>query len=93
MAIIYQYFDKDTFEPEKNYFSTEKVRCSRQETDPEVQLSGQSDKWRNVGFHCISWGCLIGGWRTCLQDFSLMWLENWYWLFPSTSTRPVSLVL
>ncbi len=60
MATIYHYFDKDTFEPEKNYFSTEKVRCSRQETDPEVQLSEQSDKWRNVGFHCISWGCLIG---------------------------------
>jgi len=60
MATIYQYFDKDTFEPEKNYFSVEKVRCSRQETDPEVQLDSQSDKWRAIGFHCIGWGCLVG---------------------------------
>lgn len=60
MATIYQYFEKDTFEPGKNYFSTEKVRYSRQETGPEVQLGGQSDKWRTIGFHCIGWGCLVG---------------------------------
>lgn len=60
MATIYQYFDKDTFEPEKNYFSVEKVRCSRQETDHEVQLDEQSHKWSCIGFHCIGCGCLIG---------------------------------
>lgn len=60
MATIYQYFDKDTFEPEKNYFSVEKVRCSRQETGPEVQLDSQSDKWCAIGFRCIGWGCLVG---------------------------------
>ncbi len=60
MATIYKYFEKDTFEPEKNYFSTEKVRYSRKETDPEVQFGEQADKWRAIGFHCIGWGCLIG---------------------------------
>ena len=60
MATIYQYFEKDTFEPEKNYFSTEKVRYSRQETDSELQLHEQASKWSCIGFHCIGWGCLIG---------------------------------
>jgi hypothetical protein len=60
MSIVYKYFDKDTFEPEKNYFSTEKVKCSRLETDLEVQLDEQSDKWRTIGFQCIGWGCMIG---------------------------------
>jgi hypothetical protein len=60
MATVYQYFEKDTFEPEKNYFSTEKVRYSRQETDPEVRLWEQASKWSSTGFRCIGWGCLIG---------------------------------
>jgi hypothetical protein len=60
MATIYQYFEKDTFEPEKNYFSTEKVRYSRQETAPEVQLNEHTYRWSSIGFHCIGWGCLIG---------------------------------
>ena len=60
MATIYQYFDKDTFVPEKNYFSTEKVKCSREKDETEVQLCLQSDKWRSIGFNCIGWGCLVG---------------------------------
>jgi len=60
MATIYHYFEKDTFEPEKNYFSTEKVKCERQETDVEKQLSDLSYKWSAIGFHCIGWGCLVG---------------------------------
>jgi hypothetical protein len=60
MATVYRYFDKDTFEPEKNYFSTERVRYSRLEVDPEVRLDKQSDKWRAIGFHCIGWGCIVG---------------------------------
>ncbi len=60
MAIIYHYFEKDTFEPEKNYFSTEKVKCERQETAVEKQLSDLSYKWSAIGFHSIGWGCLVG---------------------------------
>lgn len=60
MATIYQYFDKETFEPEKNYFSIEKVRCERQRTAAEDQLFEQAGKWSTTGFHCIGWGCLIG---------------------------------
>lgn len=60
MSTVYKYFEKDTFEPEKNYFSTEKVRYSRKETDSEVRLGEQADKWRAIGFHSIGWGCLFG---------------------------------
>jgi hypothetical protein len=60
MATIYQYFEKDTFEPEKNYFSTEKVKCERQQTEAEDRLFEQAGKWSTTGFHCIGWGCLIG---------------------------------
>lgn len=60
MVIMYEYFDKDTFEPGKNYFSIEKVKCSRPRTEPETRLRELSYKWSHVGFHCIGWGCLIG---------------------------------
>lgn len=60
MTTIYQYFEKDTFEPEKNYFSTEKVKCERQRTEAEDLLFEQAGKWSATGFHCIGWGCLIG---------------------------------
>lgn len=60
MATIYQYFDKETFEPEKNYFSIEKVRCERQRTEHEMHLIDMSYKWSSIGFHCIGWGCLFG---------------------------------
>ena len=60
MATIYQYFDKDTFVPEKNYFSTEKVKCERKETEVEEQLENKAYKWCNIGYHCIGWGCLFG---------------------------------
>lgn len=60
MATVYQYFDKDTFVPEKNYFSTEKVECERKETEVEEQLKIKAEKWRNIGFYCICWSCLAG---------------------------------
>ena len=60
MATTFQYFDKDTFVPEKNYFSTEKVKRERQRTDIEDRLYMQSDKWNTIGFSCITLGCLIG---------------------------------
>ena len=60
MATVYKYFDKDTFEPEKNYFSTEKVKCEREETAEEVRLDDLSYKWTSIGWNSIGWGCLIG---------------------------------
>ena len=60
MATVYQYFDKDTFEPEKNYFSTEKVKCAREETTEESRLDDLSYKWTSIGWNSIGWGCLIG---------------------------------
>ena len=60
MATVFQYFDKDTFVPEKNYFSTESVECVRQRTEVEDQLYAKSYKWSSTGFYCISLGCLVG---------------------------------
>lgn len=60
MATIYQYFDRDTFEPTKNYFSVEKVKCGRQRTAHETHLFDMAHQWSSIGFHCIGWGCLIG---------------------------------
>ena len=60
MATVYQYFDKDTFEPEKNYFSTDKVKCAREETAEESRLDDLSYKWISIGWNSIGWGCLIG---------------------------------
>ena len=60
MVTMEMYFDKDTFVPEKNYFSTEKVKCSRPRTEPETYLREQAYKWSRIGFRCIGWGCLIG---------------------------------
>ena len=60
MATVYQYFDKDTFIPEKNYFSTEKVKCSREETEVEIQLYNKCAKWATIGFTCIFGGGLVG---------------------------------
>jgi hypothetical protein len=80
MATIYQYFEKDTFEPEKNYFSTEKVKCERQETDVEKQLSDMSYKWSSIGFHCIGWGCLVG--LILMLTFGTLGglLSSWYYI-------------
>ncbi len=60
MSIVYHYVDKETFEPEKNYFSVEKVKVSREETSEELELWDKAARWSSVGFHCIGWGCLIG---------------------------------
>lgn len=79
MTTIYKYFDKDTFEPEKNYFSTEKVKCERQQTEFEEQLLNMSYKWSAIGFHCIGWGCLIG--LICMLTFGVLGscFSNWYY--------------
>lgn len=60
MVTVCEYFEKETFEPDKNYFSIEKVRCARPRTEPETQLREQSYKWSCIGFRCIGWGCLVG---------------------------------
>lgn len=60
MDVVYQYFDRKTFEPEKNYFSIKKVEVSRNETLEECELWTKATKWSSVGFHCIGWGCLVG---------------------------------
>jgi hypothetical protein len=60
MAIVYHYVDKETFEPEKNYFSIEKVKVARTETSEECELWDKAARWSSVGFQCIGWGCLIG---------------------------------
>lgn len=60
MSIVYHYVDKETFEPEKNYFSIEKVKVSRNETPEECELWAKAARWSGVGFQCIGWGCLIG---------------------------------
>ena len=60
MVTISQYFDKDTFVPEKNYFRTERVECTRIRTEIEDQLYTKAYKWQSAGFYCISIGCLGG---------------------------------
>ena len=60
MATIHHYFDKDTFIPEKNYFSTKRVKCSREEDEIEMQLEAESYKWANIGFYGIGIGWLGG---------------------------------
>ena len=60
MSIVYHYVDKETFEPEKNYFSIEKVKVSRNETSEECELWNKAARWSCIGFHCIGWGGLIG---------------------------------
>lgn len=60
MAVIFHYFEKDTFVPEKNYFSTEKVQCSRHEDETELNFTEQSYKWTCIGWNSIGWGCLLG---------------------------------
>lgn len=79
MVTVEMYFEKDTFIPEKNYFSTEKVKCSRPRTEPETHLREQSYKWSCIGFHCIGWGCLIG--LIFLITFSVLaaCFSNWFY--------------
>lgn len=60
MVTMEMYFDKKTFIPEKNYFSTEKVKCSRPRTEPETYLREEAYKWDRTDMLCIAWGCLIG---------------------------------
>ena len=78
MVNVEQYFDKEIFEPEKNYFSIEKVKCSRPRTEPETHLREQSYKWSCIGFHCIGWGCLVG--LIFMITFSVLaaCFSNWF---------------
>ena len=80
MATIHHYFDKETFVPEKNYFTIEKVECSREEDETEVLLDERSDKWCAIGFHCIGWGCLIG--LIMMITFGALGgaLSSWYYI-------------
>lgn len=79
MITVYEYFEKETFEPEKNYFSIEKVRCERARTEPETRLRELSYKWSHIGFHCIVWGCFIG--LIFMITFSVLaaCFSNWFY--------------
>jgi hypothetical protein len=79
MVTMEMYFDKETFEPGKNYFSIEKVKCSRPRTEPETHLREQSYKWSCIGFHCIGWGCLVG--LIFMITFSVLaaCFSNWFY--------------
>lgn len=79
MSTVYQYFDKDTFVPEKNYFSTERVECKRKQTELEEQLESKADMWRNIGFSCIGWGCLFG--LIFIITFGILSNFNYLWCF------------
>ena len=80
MATIYHYFDKDTFVPEKNYFSTEHVKCSRQEDETEMHLNNQAYKWSCIGFNCIGWGGLVG--IILMITFGILGssISSWYFI-------------
>lgn len=90
MVTIERYFDKETFEPEKNYFSIEKVKCSRPRTEPETRLREQSYKWSCIGFHCIGWGCLVG--LLFMITFSILAASFSNWFYAGTATGAVLFV-
>ena len=79
MSTVYQHFDKDTFLPEKNYFSTERVECKRKETEVEEQLESKAEKCRNIGFYCIGFGCLFGS--IFMITFGILSRFNSLWCF------------
>ncbi len=60
MATIYWQVEKETFVPEKNYFKTEWVKISREETSQEIELENERYKWSNHGFYTLFIG-LFGG--------------------------------
>lgn len=80
MATIHHYFDKDTFIFEKNYFSTEKIKCSRDENEIEMQLVDKSYKWANIGFYSISCGCLSGFILMLLFGALGSLINSWYFV-------------
>lgn len=90
MTTIYQYFDRDTFEPTKNYFSTEKVKCGRQRTAHETHLFDMAHKWSSIGFHCIGWGVLIG--LIFMITFSVLAACFNDWLYAGTAVGAILFV-
>ena len=90
MVTMEMYFEKDTFIPEKNYFSTEKVKCSRPRTEPETRLYAQSYKWSSIGFHCIGWGCLIG--LIFMITFSVLAASFNGWFYTGTAVGVILFV-
>jgi hypothetical protein len=56
MATIYHKIPRVTFDPEKNYFKTELVEVSRQETDYEVELNTKIAEFDLIG----SLVCIFG---------------------------------
>jgi len=90
MVTMEMYFDKETFEPGKNYFSIEKVKCSRPRTEPETHLREQSYKWSCIGFHCIGWGCLVG--LVFMITFSVLAACFSNWLYAGTATGAILFV-
>lgn len=90
MVTVEKYFDKEIFEPEKNYFSIEKVKCSRPRTEPETRFREQSYKWSCIGFHCIGWGCLVG--LLFMITFSVLAACFSSWFYAGTATGAVLFV-
>lgn len=60
MATINWQVEKETFIPEKNYFKTEWVRISREETAEELELDNKRYKWERLGFLSLFLG-MFGG--------------------------------
>lgn len=59
MAAINLVIEKKTFIPEKNYFKSDIVRVSREETDKEIELWNNVVSWSNRGFAAIGIGILL----------------------------------
>lgn len=60
MATINWQVEKETFVPEKNYFKTEWVKISREETAEELRLENERYKWDYRGLLSLITG-LFGG--------------------------------
>lgn len=64
MSTVNLVVEKKTFVPEKNYFSCENVRISREETAKEIELWNNMVNWDHRGMAAIGLGllfCIIFG--------------------------------
>lgn len=86
MSTVEMYFDKETFEPKKNYFSIEKVKCSRQQTEHETYLSEQSYRWNYLGFLCVGLGCLVGLLFMIIFTVLAACFSNWFYIGTAIGT-------
>ena len=80
MATINWQVEKETFIPEKNYFKTEWVKISREETTEELELENERYKWERRGFISLIIG-LLGGFIFLITFGSLGGAINpyFYW--------------